>query len=135
MDRKLDNIKEIQIESMKKSDMSHQKTQDMMAATAAEQAKKLDFALSSIMANANAGGRPIITYSEPAKARILASKAEQEQARFKAKYPAIMDYNRFVQVIHDSSFCLVGEQSADLLFDLSQHLYTFPLRYSHHQLH
>jgi hypothetical protein len=46
-----------------------------------------------------------------------------------------MDYNHFVQVIHDSSFCLVGEQSADLFFDLSQHLYTFPLSHCHHQLH
>jgi hypothetical protein len=99
---------------MKKSQMAAQQIQDQISAVAAQQAKTLDIALSSIMANAGASGRAITTYSEPAKARILASKAEQEQARYKAKYPNLRNYNRFVQVIHTSCFCLVSEQSADL---------------------
>ena len=65
--------KEIQIESMKKSQMAAQQIQDQISAVAAQQAKTLDIALSSIMANAGASGRAITTYSEPAKARILAS--------------------------------------------------------------
>ena len=53
------------------------------------------------MADSSAGGRAITKYSEAAKARILASKAQQEQALFKAKYPNSRDYNRFVQAIHE----------------------------------
>lgn len=124
MDRKLDDIKEtqvesmkIQVESMKKQEMAAQQIQDQISAVAAQQAKTLDVALSNIMANASAGGRAIITYSEPAKARILASKAEQERARYKAQYPNLKDYNRLLQVSPDSSFCLMREQSADLFID------------------
>ena len=108
----------LQIEAMNQSKKAAAQIKDQIAFAAAQQAKTLDIALSQIIANASAGGAiAIIKYSEGAKARLVASKAEQEQARYKSTFPNLKDYNHFVQVIPDSSFRLVGKQSADRFFD------------------
>jgi len=108
----------LQIEAMNQSKKAAAQIKDQIAFAASQQAKTLDIALSQIIANASAGGAiAIIKYSEGQKARLVASKAEQEQARYKIMYPSLKDYNRFVQVIHDIFFRLVGKQSADCFFD------------------
>ena len=113
-----DKTQELQKEAMIQSKQGNEQIKDQIAFAAAQQAKTLDIALSQIIANASAGGAiAIIKYSEGAKARLVASKAEQEQARYKSTFPNLKDYNHFVQVIPDSSFRLVGKQSADRFFD------------------
>jgi hypothetical protein len=113
-----EKTQELQKEAMIQSKQGNEQIKDQIAFAAAQQAKTLDIALSQIIANASAGGAiAIIKYSEGAKARLVASKAEQEQARYKSTFPNLKDYNHFVQVIHDSSFRLVGKQSADRFFD------------------
>ena len=113
-----EKTQELQKEAMIQSKQGNEQIKDQIAFAAAQQAKTLDIALSQIIANASAGGAiAIIKYSEGAKARLVASKAEQEQARYKSMFPNLKDYNHFVQVIHDSSFRLVGKQSADRFFD------------------
>jgi hypothetical protein len=108
----------LQIEAINQSKKAAAQIKDQFAFAAAQQAKTLDIALSQIIANASAGGAvAIIKYSEGQKARLVASKAEQELARYKSTFPNLNDYNRFVQVIHDSSFRLVGKQSPDRFFD------------------
>ena len=59
-----------------------------MQAIAAENAKTLDIALSKIMNDSKAGGRGVgvMEWSEPEKARILASKARQEIERYQTEY-------------------------------------------------